>query len=141
MVCTGGLYVSKLNSHRITLNWSTNYTQRMVLQQYPWGTIVTKRILFSRGYFTKCVPMTTLHCKKRHFVPKRYFYLHQKEMQDIYLLQSIFVGVKHNLFLIQIIANSLNNITDISLWYKIYFFECTLNEAIQSLTVFGINKL
>ena len=34
-----------------------------------------------------------------------------KEMQDICLLQSIIVGVKNNFLLIQIVANSLNNIT------------------------------
>ncbi len=35
------------------------------------------------------------------------------EPKDIYLLQSIIVGVKHNFRLIKMVANSLNNITNL----------------------------
>ncbi len=46
-----------------------------------------------------------VHCKKRHLVPKRYFYLHKKRCKiSIY-------GVKHNFLLNQIVVDSLNNIT------------------------------
>ena len=54
-----------------------------------------------------------LHCKKHHFVPNRYIYVNQsniEEIQDIYLLQSEFVVVKHNLLLFQIVPITLNDI-------------------------------
>ena len=41
---------------------------------------------------------------------KEIFLFTPKEMQDIYLLQSIIVGVKHNFLLIQIVANTLNTL-------------------------------
>ena len=53
----------------------------------------------------------SLHCKKHHFVPNRYFYLNQSSieaMQDIYLSQSETVGAKHGAK--QIVANALNNV-------------------------------
>ena len=41
-----------------------------------------------------------VHCKKYHFVPNRYIYLNQSNveaLQDIYLLQNEFVVAMHNL--------------------------------------------
>ncbi len=52
---------------------------------------------------------------------KEIFLFTPKEMQDIYLLQSIIVGVKHNFLLIQIVANYLNNIT----WIYLFGTKCT----------------
>ena len=49
--------------------------------------------------------------KKRHFVPNRYIYLNQcnvEAMKDTYLLQSEFVVGKHILLLFQIVPVTLN---------------------------------
>ncbi len=56
--------------------------------------------------------MKIIHFKKRHFVPNRYIYCNQSNieaMQDIYLLQNEFVVAKHKLLWFQIVAITLND--------------------------------
>ncbi len=61
------------------------------------------------------------HCKNtalsHRYTPIYICIFTSKEMHDIYWLQSIIVGEKHNFLLVQIAINSLNNIT------LIYLFE------------------
>ncbi len=82
-----------------------------------WLTVLATRAeLFS---LKPCCPLTlttiseTNALKKRHFVPNRYIYLNQSDIeatQDIYLLQSEFVVAKHDLLLFQIVPITLNGI-------------------------------
>ncbi len=81
-----------------------------------------------------------LNCTKRHFVPNRYIYLNQSNIettQDIYLLQGEFWYCKAYF---AFVPNSSNHVEryylfqiDISIWYKVTFF---LQCSVFGITIF-----
>ncbi len=50
---------------------------------------------------------TNIHCEKTQPCTKEILLFTPKEMQDIYLLQSVIVGGKHDFLLIQIVATNM----------------------------------